>query len=170
MVGAPTNRLPPLNCLSSPLHPLFLSMLKRLALMLPPPATARRPRSLPGPIKGAHTTTGAHRPRLHSPFLPSTLGTLPSLSHFGRRQLPPSPGHLTAFRSRVSSQARSSPLPSTFWLPPASIGEPERHLGCSSGSTRHAPCLVHGAPIVHPVHTTTNPVHVLFPFRNNSYC
>jgi hypothetical protein len=31
------------------------------------------------------------------------------------------------------------------------------------------PCLVHGAPAVHLVHTTMDPVHGLFPFKSNSY-
>jgi hypothetical protein len=110
------HRLPsfPHQIASPPHYPLpFISMLKRLALMPQPPATARRPCSLPGPIKGAHTPTRAHRPRLHSPFLPSSLGAPPSPSHFGRH-LSPSPGHLAAFRSQVRSQAGSSPPPPLF--------------------------------------------------------
>jgi hypothetical protein len=83
------------------------------------------PPSLPGPIKGMHTLAGAHRPRLHSPFLPSSLRALPSLTHFSRHHLPPSPGHLAAFCSREGSQAGSSPPPLPFWLPPVSISEPE---------------------------------------------
>jgi hypothetical protein len=165
MAGTPTTRLPPPNCLPSPLPPPFLSMPKRLALMPPPPAIARHPRSLPGPIKGAHTPARAHRPRLHSPFLPSSLKALPTLSPFGRRHLSPSPGHLTAFCSEVRSQAGSSPPPPPFQLPSVSIGEPERHPGCSPVS----PAVRRARFMVHPVHTTTNPVHSLFPFRNNSY-
>jgi hypothetical protein len=92
-----------------PTAPFFLSMLKQPSLMPPSPATARRPRSLPGPIKGAHTLTKAHYPRLHSPFLPSSLRALPSPRHFGRRHLSPSPGHLATFRFWVRSQAGLSP-------------------------------------------------------------
>jgi hypothetical protein len=169
MAGATTTRLPPRNHLPSPLPSPFLSMLKWPALMPPPPTTTRRPRSLPGPIKGVHTPVGAHRPCLHSPFLPSSLGALPSLSHFSCRHLSPSPGHLVAFRSQVRSQAGSSPPPPPFRLPSVSIGEPERRPGRSPVSSRRALCPVHGAPVVHLVHTTTNPVHDLFPFRNNSY-
>jgi hypothetical protein len=107
--SASPTKLPPL-----PTAPLLLSMPKRPTFMLPPPTTARRPRSLPGPIKGAHTPTGAHCPHLHSPFLPSSLGAPPSLSHFGRCHLPPSPSHLATFLSRVRSQAGSSPPPPPF--------------------------------------------------------
>jgi hypothetical protein len=110
---------------------LFLLMPKRPALMPPLPAAARCLRSLPGPINGADTAVGAHRHRLHSPFLPSSLGALSMLSHFGRHHLPPSPGQLTAFRSRVRSQAGSSPPPPPFRMPPASIGEPEHRPGDS---------------------------------------
>jgi hypothetical protein len=102
--------------------------------MLPPPTPARCPRSLPSPIKAAHTPVGAHHPRPHSPFLASSLGAAPSPSHFSRRHLPPSPGHLTTFRSQVRSQAGSSPPPPPFCLPPASIGEPECRPGRSSAS------------------------------------
>jgi hypothetical protein len=100
--------------------------------MPPPPATTRRPRSLPDPIKGSHTAAGAQRPRHHSPFLPSTLGAPPSPSHFGRCLLPPSPGRLAAVHSWVRSQAGSSPPPPLFGY---RIGEPECHPGCSPVSS-----------------------------------
>jgi hypothetical protein len=152
-----------------PTTPIFLSMPNWPTLMPPQPAAARCPRSLPGPIKGAHTPIGAHCPRLHSPFLHSSLGAPPSLSHFVHRHLSLSPGHLATFCSHVRSQAGSSPPSPPFWLQPSSIGEPERRPSRSSVSSRCAPFPVHGALVVHPVHTTMNPVHDLFPFRNNSY-
>jgi hypothetical protein len=161
MAGTPTTLLPPPNRLPSPLPPPpFLSMPKWPTLMLPPPAATRRPHSLPDPIKGAHTLVGAHCPRLHSPFLPSSLGALPSPSYFSRRHLSLSPGHLVTFRSQVRSQVGSSPPPPPFWLPSVSIGELERRPGhpwCARSTQPRTQSTLHLGPCLYSKSTRSTP-------------